>query len=229
MMLIFSWAITLQVSRVTERWTMLSCWMYLLLLCQLLISLMIPVYIMFEDSFESVTSSALHAVGLRLYAIDDDDAMSAASSSPIRAPTPPHVPDHVPDPDLVPFGLPFVAPLIPDPVSAPLDLPSVVPQPLNVELQFEMLSRRVLELEFGEGARRSPFPLHPTSIPPPSLLSSFVLPPAAPTSIPGFGAHFLTAEQQISYLLRRVHELEEELAHVRRLIFFPPPPPPSAS
>ncbi|KAJ0907480.1 hypothetical protein HanRHA438_Chr07g0299501 [Helianthus annuus] len=41
------------------------------------------------DSFESVTSSALRAVGLRLYATDDDDAMSAALSSPIRAP-PPH-------------------------------------------------------------------------------------------------------------------------------------------
>ncbi|KAJ0796276.1 hypothetical protein HanPI659440_Chr04g0160331 [Helianthus annuus] len=37
------------------------------------------------DSFESVTSSALQAVGLRLYAIDldDDDAMSAAPSSPV--------------------------------------------------------------------------------------------------------------------------------------------------
>ncbi|KAJ0549751.1 hypothetical protein HanHA300_Chr07g0237521 [Helianthus annuus] len=42
------------------------------------------------DSFESVTSSALRAVGLRLYATDDDDAMSAALSSPIRAP--PHTP-----------------------------------------------------------------------------------------------------------------------------------------
>ncbi|KAJ0525270.1 hypothetical protein HanHA300_Chr09g0310111 [Helianthus annuus] len=81
------------------------------------------------DSFESVTSSARQAAGLRLYATDDDDAMSAAPSSPIRAPTPPHVPDHVHDPDPFPdpFGIPFIAPLIPEPVSAPLDLPLVAP------------------------------------------------------------------------------------------------------
>ncbi|KAL9996679.1 hypothetical protein Hdeb2414_s0007g00229811 [Helianthus debilis subsp. tardiflorus] len=66
---------------------------------------------------------------------------------------------------------------------------------LSLQLQFEILSRRVLELEFDEGARRSPFPFHPTSVPPPSSSVSFVLPPAAPTSIPGFDACFLTVEQ----------------------------------
>ncbi|KAM0040127.1 hypothetical protein Hdeb2414_s0012g00390121 [Helianthus debilis subsp. tardiflorus] len=81
------------------------------------------------DSFESVTSSVLRAAGLQLYAtdLDDDDAMSAAPSSPVRVPTPPHVPDHIPDPDPVPFGLPDVAPLIPEPVIVPFDLPHVDP------------------------------------------------------------------------------------------------------
>ncbi|KAJ0770177.1 hypothetical protein HanPI659440_Chr07g0254241 [Helianthus annuus] len=79
------------------------------------------------DSFESVTSSALQAAGLHLYATHDDDALYVAPTSPIRAPIPPHVPGHVPDPDPVPFGLPFVAPLIPEPVSPPLDLPPIVP------------------------------------------------------------------------------------------------------
>ncbi|KAJ0681722.1 hypothetical protein HanPI659440_Chr16g0639281 [Helianthus annuus] len=38
------------------------------------------------DSFESVSSLALQAAGLRLYATNDDDAMSVAPSSPVRAP-----------------------------------------------------------------------------------------------------------------------------------------------
>ncbi|KAF5809798.1 hypothetical protein HanRHA438_Chr04g0171831 [Helianthus annuus] len=55
------------------------------------------------DSFESVTSSALRAAGLQLYAtdLDDDDAMSNAPSSPFRVPTPPHVPvSHPPNPQV---------------------------------------------------------------------------------------------------------------------------------
>ncbi|MFS8001796.1 hypothetical protein Hanom_Chr13g01194571 [Helianthus anomalus] len=100
---------------------------------------------------------------------------------------------------------------------------------LSLQLQFEILSHRVLELEFDEGARRSPFPFHPTSVPAPSSSASFVPPPIAPTSIPGFDARFLTVEQQISYLVCRVHELEEELAHVLSLLFFPPSPPPLPS
>ncbi|MFS7912751.1 hypothetical protein Hanom_Chr02g00133551 [Helianthus anomalus] len=65
---------------------------------------------------------------------------------------------------------------------------------LSLQLSFEILSRRVLELEFDEGARRSPFPFHPTSVLPPSSSASFVPPPAAPTSIPGFDVRFLTVE-----------------------------------
>ncbi|KAF5809806.1 hypothetical protein HanRHA438_Chr04g0171881 [Helianthus annuus] len=98
---------------------------------------------------------------------------------------------------------------------------------LSLQLQFEILSRRVLELEFDEGARRSPFPFHPTFAPPPSSSASFVPRPTSPTSISGFDVRFLTVEQQISFLIRRVHELEEELAHVRSLLFFPPPLLPS--
>ncbi|XP_022000585.1 uncharacterized protein LOC110898137 [Helianthus annuus] len=98
------------------------------------------------DSFESVTSSALQAVGLRRYATDsnDDMAMSAAPSpphdfelglepdyvpdQPIDAPADPepiHAPDPLPDLDPIPFGLPDIAPLIPDPVPAPADPPVI--------------------------------------------------------------------------------------------------------
>ncbi|MFS7997165.1 hypothetical protein Hanom_Chr12g01138501 [Helianthus anomalus] len=65
---------------------------------------------------------------------------------------------------------------------------------LSLQLQFEILSCRVLELEFGEGARRSPFPSYPSSVPPPSSSIPFVPPSTAPTSIEGFDACFLTAE-----------------------------------
>ncbi|KAJ0766133.1 hypothetical protein HanPI659440_Chr08g0311941 [Helianthus annuus] len=232
------------------------------------------------DSFEFVTSSALQAAGLRLYAtdLDDEDVMSAAPSSPIRAPTPPPVPDHVPDPVPVPFGLPPIAPLVtqsPPTVNVPppfvsnenrTDFPVVfrheIPAPrlgegtsgqppsfdpfasadfppipqftsfesglldqpfrwfppytmpisdpyhplhhvgytrddllLSLQLQFEILSRRVLELELREGARRSPFPSYPSSFPQPSSSISFVSPSATPTFIEGFDARFLMAEQ----------------------------------
>ncbi|KAF5782437.1 hypothetical protein HanRHA438_Chr11g0508471 [Helianthus annuus] len=86
------------------------------------------------DSFESVTSLALQAKGLRLYAtdLDDEDTMSTTPSSPVRAPTPPPVPDHVHDPVPGPFDIPLIAPLVPEPISAPFGLPPispVVPQP----------------------------------------------------------------------------------------------------
>ncbi|MFS7932407.1 hypothetical protein Hanom_Chr04g00367511 [Helianthus anomalus] len=273
-----------------------------------------------SDSFEFVTSSALQAAALQIYATDSDDdtAMSAAPLSPARVPTPPHVLEPVPEPDPVPFGQPDIAPLIPDPIPAPLDLPLVDPyipapppadvapptpfesdahridlpivflqeipaprpgegtsgQPPRFDLFasadfplipqttpstpftstpfdepfrwfppytmlisdpyhpshfFEILSRRVLELELSEGAKRSPCPCHSTFIPPHSSPSASIVPPlAAPAPIPGFDARFLTVKQHISFLLRLVYELEEVFAHVRSLLFFPPPPPPSA-
>ncbi|MFS7936779.1 hypothetical protein Hanom_Chr05g00419771 [Helianthus anomalus] len=50
---------------------------------------------------------------------------------------------------------------------------------------------------------------------------------SAATPIQGSDARLVTVEQQTSYLLHRVHELEGELAHVLSLLFLPPPPPPS--
>ncbi|KAJ0475843.1 hypothetical protein HanRHA438_Chr13g0584911 [Helianthus annuus] len=49
------------------------------------------------DSFESVTSSALLAVGLGAYPTDDDDdAMSVAPAYLVHVPTPTHTPPHTP-------------------------------------------------------------------------------------------------------------------------------------
>ncbi|KAM0064180.1 hypothetical protein Hdeb2414_s0003g00099841 [Helianthus debilis subsp. tardiflorus] len=71
------------------------------------------------DFFESVTSSALQAAGLRAYAtdLDDEDAMSAAPPSPVRAPTPPPVHDPVLDPISPPLDLPPIAPVVSQPPS----------------------------------------------------------------------------------------------------------------
>ncbi|KAM0042074.1 hypothetical protein Hdeb2414_s0011g00373841 [Helianthus debilis subsp. tardiflorus] len=79
------------------------------------------------DSFESVTSSALRAAGLRLYAtnLDDEDAMSATPSSLVRV-VPDHVPDYLPEPISAPLDLPPVAPVVPQPP------PIVVVPPLFV-------------------------------------------------------------------------------------------------
>ncbi|KAJ0616549.1 hypothetical protein HanRHA438_Chr02g0090231 [Helianthus annuus] len=95
---------------------------------------------------------------------------------------------------------------------------------LSLQLQFEVLSHRVLELELTP--RPPPCPCQSTFVPPHSSTSPFAHPPAALTPFPDFDARFLTIEQHISYLLHCVYELEEELADVRKLLFFPPPPPP---
>ncbi|XP_021995742.1 uncharacterized protein LOC110892913 [Helianthus annuus] len=81
-------------------------------------------------------------------------------------------------------------------------------------LQQEILCRRVMELE------RIPRP------PPCPCQSPFATPPATLLPYPDFDVRFLTMEQQVSYLLHIVHALEEDLAHLRRLLFVPPPPPP---
>ncbi|XP_022041545.1 cell surface glycoprotein 1-like [Helianthus annuus] len=88
---------------------------------------------------------------------------------------------------------------------------------LSLQLQYEIMSRRVLELEM------IPRP------PPCSCPSPFATPPSPILPYPDFDIRFLTMEQHISYLLRRVYDLEEELAHVRSLLFVPPPPPPPPS
>ncbi|KAM0043741.1 hypothetical protein Hdeb2414_s0010g00344811 [Helianthus debilis subsp. tardiflorus] len=60
-------------------------------------------------SFESVTSSALQAVGLQRYATDSDDDTSMST-----APSPPHDPEHDPEPDPIHFDQPDVAPVDPE-------------------------------------------------------------------------------------------------------------------
>ncbi|KAJ0786232.1 hypothetical protein HanOQP8_Chr02g0052981 [Helianthus annuus] len=95
------------------------------------------------DSFESVTSTTLQAVGLRHYATDSDNdvAMSTASSPPhdfdpglepdfVPVDQPdvaPAYPEPLPDHDPIPFGIPDIAPPIPDPIPAPIDPPVVEP------------------------------------------------------------------------------------------------------
>ncbi|MFS8006512.1 hypothetical protein Hanom_Chr14g01250081 [Helianthus anomalus] len=80
-----------------------------------------------------------------------------------------------------------------------------------------MLSHRVTELE------RIP---HPPSC---TCQLPFATPPAPLQLYPEFGARFLTMEQHIAYLLRVVHALEKDLAHLHRLLFIPPPPPPPSA
>ncbi|XP_035844006.1 proline-rich receptor-like protein kinase PERK10 [Helianthus annuus] len=88
---------------------------------------------------------------------------------------------------------------------------------LSLQLQQDMLSRRVTELE------RIPRP------PPGAGPSQFAAPSAPLFPYPDFDIRFLTMEQQISCLLHLVHALEEELACMRHLLFIPPPPPPPPS
>ncbi|MFS8002054.1 hypothetical protein Hanom_Chr13g01197621 [Helianthus anomalus] len=94
----------------------------------------------------------------------------------------------------------------------------------SLQLRFKVMSHRILELE--SIPRSLLCPCHSTSVPPHSSPPPFARPPAPLTPFPEIDARFHVAEQQIRYLLRRVHKLEEELAHVLSLIFPPPPPPP---
>ncbi|KAJ0893456.1 hypothetical protein HanPSC8_Chr09g0377821 [Helianthus annuus] len=95
----------------------------------------------------------------------------------------------------------------------------------SLQLRFEVMSRKVLELE--SIPRPLPCPCQHASVPPCSSPPPFARPPAPLTPFPEFDARFLTVEQHVRYLLCHVHKLEEELAHVLSLIFLPPPPPPS--
>ncbi|XP_022032714.1 proline-rich protein 36-like [Helianthus annuus] len=79
---------------------------------------------------------------------------------------------------------------------------------ISLQLQQGALRRQVQELE------RIPRP------PPCHCQSPFATPPAP---LP------LHPEQQIAYLLRVVHALEEDWVRMSRLLFFPPPPPPPPS
>ncbi|XP_022040701.1 calphotin-like [Helianthus annuus] len=88
---------------------------------------------------------------------------------------------------------------------------------ISLQLQQDALSRRVQELERVP----RPTPCH--------CQSPFSTPPAPLPLPPDSGVRFLTPEQQIAYLLRVIHALEEDWVHMRSLLFsHRPPPPPSA-
>ncbi|MFS8002880.1 hypothetical protein Hanom_Chr13g01207281 [Helianthus anomalus] len=88
---------------------------------------------------------------------------------------------------------------------------------LSLQLQQDMLSRRVTKLE------RIPRP------PPGAGPSQFVAPFVPLFPYLDFDILFLTMEQQIGCLLQLVHVLEEEFARMRCLLFIPPHPPPPPS
>ncbi|XP_021979782.1 proline-rich 33 kDa extensin-related protein-like [Helianthus annuus] len=87
---------------------------------------------------------------------------------------------------------------------------------ISLQLQQDALSRRIQELE------RTPHP------PPCHCQTPFAAPHAPLPLPPDSDVRFLTSEQQIAYLLRVIHALEEDWVHMRRLLFshLPPPPPP---
>ncbi|MFS8007037.1 hypothetical protein Hanom_Chr14g01256251 [Helianthus anomalus] len=107
---------------------------------------------------------------------------------------------------------------------------------LSFQLQVEILRRRVYELENEvDASRPSPpeFPPPVTPPPPSSPPPASPLPPASPPlPVPalahGYTARVLTLEQQMSFRVRQVHELEDEVAHLRSLVFPTPPPSPPA-
>ncbi|XP_022031085.1 calphotin-like [Helianthus annuus] len=88
----------------------------------------------------------------------------------------------------------------------------------SLQMQQDALSRRIQELE------RTPRP------PPCHCQTPFAAPHAPLPLPPDSDVRFLTPEQQIGYLLRVIHALEEDWVHMHRLLFsyLPPPPLPSA-
>ncbi|MFS7939159.1 hypothetical protein Hanom_Chr05g00448461 [Helianthus anomalus] len=69
--------------------------------------------------------------------------------------------------------------------------------------------------------------LHHPPPPPPSSPPPLASPPPPHMMADGLAARVLILEQQVSFLLRRVYELEDEAAHLRSLAFPTPPPSPS--
>ncbi|KAJ0600112.1 hypothetical protein HanRHA438_Chr03g0114361 [Helianthus annuus] len=101
---------------------------------------------------------------------------------------------------------------------------------LSLQLQVEILCRRVYELESEANAKRPPPPDYPPPVtPPPPSSPPQVSPPPPPIHAPvdGHAARFLTLEQQVSFLIRQVHEIEDGVAHLRSLAFPTPPSSPA--
>ncbi|MFS7976368.1 hypothetical protein Hanom_Chr10g00891651 [Helianthus anomalus] len=84
---------------------------------------------------------------------------------------------------------------------------------LSLQLQVDILFRKVHELQQRDDVRPPPPPVHPPP-PPPRVFP------------PDLRARVLTLEQQIDFLICRVHELEEELTHLHGLVLLTPPPIP---
>ncbi|KAJ0809289.1 hypothetical protein HanPI659440_Chr01g0013121 [Helianthus annuus] len=84
---------------------------------------------------------------------------------------------------------------------------------ISLQLQQDALSRRIQELE------RTPRP-------PCHCHTPFAAPDTPLPLPPDSDVRFLTSEQQIAYLLRVIHALEEDWVHMRRLLFSHLPPPP---
>ncbi|MFS7920666.1 hypothetical protein Hanom_Chr03g00227521 [Helianthus anomalus] len=106
--------------------------------------------------------------------------------------------------------------------SSPLDEPLRWFPPYTMTISDPYHPSPFTELEITP--RPLPYPCQPSFIPPHSSPSPFSHPPAPLTPFPEFDTRFVTIEQQISYLLRHVYQPEEELAHVRSLLFVTPPP-----
>ncbi|XP_021980380.1 SH3 domain-containing protein C23A1.17-like [Helianthus annuus] len=87
----------------------------------------------------------------------------------------------------------------------------------SLQLQQDALRRHVQELG------RAPHPPCPCQTSPTAPHTLF---PSSHDS----DIRFLPLDQQVAYVLRFAYALEEDLVHLRRLLFshFPPPPPPSA-
>ncbi|MFS7998729.1 hypothetical protein Hanom_Chr12g01157351 [Helianthus anomalus] len=100
---------------------------------------------------------------------------------------------------------------------------------LSLQLQVEILCRRVYELESEADARRPSPPDYPPLVTPPPPSSPPPVPPPPPVhaSVDGHVARFFTLEQQVSFLIHRVHELEDEVAPLRSMAFPTPPSPPA--
>ncbi|KAJ0588585.1 hypothetical protein HanIR_Chr04g0176301 [Helianthus annuus] len=141
-----------------------------------------------SDSFESVTSSALLAAGVRAYPTDDDDddAMSVAPSSHVHIPTPPYTPDHILAPVSAPVDSLPVAPsstqipptTLVTPVSGcslppptldthRIDLPTIFPSEIPAPHPWEGTSRQppcfdpLTPIDFMSTPHFSPFETDP--------------------------------------------------------------------
>ncbi|XP_021996020.1 pollen-specific leucine-rich repeat extensin-like protein 4 [Helianthus annuus] len=88
---------------------------------------------------------------------------------------------------------------------------------LSLQVQIDILFTKLHELLPLAEARPPPPPVHsPPHAPPP--------PPELP--LVDLRARVVTLEQQIDLLIRRVHELEDEVTHLHSIVLLTPPPIP---